>query len=224
MIDIKTFFEEYEEYVHNWVRIQNSFWRFHIDEDEYMSTLIEKFYKEETLTKYDPQKGKFQSWLSYVLRNHYVVLYRNIRRHEYISLEATREGDSRDTGGITENYLSSIVKRVDVEPILDQDLIDKLVNGIQNIGHRIVTKLKLYREDSTVFTDEEMKFMSDKSSKSFDEINQYITTNKKPVLGLRDKHIAEISGYSKGSINTTYQRIVRKHIIEAYDIERFKND
>ena len=47
--------------------------------------------------------------------------------------------------------------------------------------------------------------------------NEFIKENLKQDFGLRDNDISELLVINKGSINTTFQRAVRKHLIEPYN-------
>ena len=62
--------------------------------------------------------------------------------------------------------------------------------------------ISFYRED--------FDYISTNNNKTDDEIIEFIDNNAKSDYGLKDKDICELLNMASGSINTLFQRAVRK--------------
>ena len=103
-----------------------------------------------------------------------------------------------------------------------QKIISNFVENIPKIRDRVLVKLKTYIDGYTILKDDEYDYLEGLSDisdvKTF--ISENIYDNK---CGMKDKDICKLMDIKKGSINTTYQRIVSKYLIEPYKIYKAKN-
>ena len=103
------------------------------------------------------------------------------------------------------------------ENIFDSDtqvLVQAIISGVNTISKlrdRILVKLKLFIEEIIEFDSDEIEYLCANSGLSESKVLSFLKENiKKDGFGIRDKDIEKLTDFATGSINTTYQRIVRK--------------
>jgi len=217
------FYKQYKDYVLEWIRIKNNMNpKYEINPDDFFSDIIDKLYTRNAIATYNNKhhsKASFKTWLEFVLNSVYNTSISKIVKHSWRNIGIDEsEVEKYYRNSIKLDSLEKLLMK-ESEPnseALDMKLIYKLINNIEPIKSRILIKLKLYKEEKIIFSEEEIEFISGVSSLGEDEIMDHIRSVAKPDMGLKDKDLPKLTGYSSGSVNGIFQRIVRKDIIEQY--------
>ena len=223
--NIDDFVNQYESFVKEWFLFKNQQNFTHVEKEDFWSELLVKIVEEDLLNKFDPDhysKASFETWLKRVLNNLYIDISRKIARTKWDPI-ISKDDDNEEDGNITISEERFYVDRDIFEKYdIDKDIIKILIEKIPKIKDRVLVKLKTYIDGYTIITDEEYKYLEGISDltdvKAF--ISDNIHNNK---CGMKDKDISYLMEINKGSVNTTYQRIVSKYLIEPYKIHKAKN-
>ena len=213
-MDIKKFINNYRGHVYTWVKWENIRQRnyYYYEEDEFWSSLIEKFIKKETLNKYKEGKVKFLTWLNAVLMNHYID---GMRKHKpYVPIVSAVD-ELEGERALTESS-SDFQKWTDNNTEIDFDKVEELVEKIEDLKLRLLMKLLMFNPIFTIFSPEEKQFLANNYGVSEDEIDSTIEKIFETHQKIRHKDIADLTGYAIGSIGQTFDRAVRKYVIEPY--------
>ncbi len=193
-------------------------------EDDLVQEFFVKSLREDTLEKYDPEKASFKTYLDRVINNFFISELRKQLSHEQREL-------IKDSAPLDED------KKV-VEPACEAEselfgsdddylLVLRIIDAIPRVEERVLIKLKLYHPGIHLCDDErELLKRSCNCSNSGIEQKLLDLYEKKPGSGngLRNEDIASFVPFSAGSITTTFQRLVKKHIIEQYMIMKGTQD
>jgi len=213
------FFKEYEHYIRKWFQKINSKTNL-LDEDEFLSSFMQKVLMENTLEKYIPGgNAVFTTWLYVVLLNHYYTLLRKVKRHTQIIFDSDELESAK--GAITETKLSFLEWERENTKI-DHEILESVIEDISNVKHRIVVKLKFYNVTRNSFSEDEILLMAEKSGMKKKEVCDYIDTVDKSLIGLKEKDIAFLTGLKIDSIGGTVQRCVRKVMESEYKLKELK--
>jgi len=219
-ITIEKFHQTYREYVLKWIEIQNNTWsNFFVEQEDFYSLVIDKLFIQKKISQFNPNhssKSQFKTWLNMFLKNLHID---NYRKKSLKSLDQLIEenGDyildiEQDTFETPENIFDSDTQ------ILVQAIISG-VNTISKLRDRILVKLKLFIEHTIEFDSDEIEYLCANSGLSESKVLSFLKENiKKDGFGIRDKDIEKLTDFATGSINTTYQRIVRKMNLNSYSI------
>jgi len=200
----------YDRYIKDWIQYNNTA---ALDSSEFISSFYEKVLIKNILEKFDPDKGvKFETWLSKVLKNHYVDQINRSLKDNWISIttEADKEKDS------IRGDLIPLEEDDYLDVIITNDYLNKLIRLINDISDdrdRVLIKLKFYQKGQTQlinFENNDFDYITSESDLDESQIMQFIDENVKETYGLMDKDICELINIAAGSINTTFQRAVRK--------------
>jgi|TARA_B100001971_G_scaffold141631_1_gene130844 DNA-directed RNA polymerase specialized sigma24 family protein len=209
---IEEFAEKYKDHVDRWVKWANRWGKYEYDKDDFWSSLIEKFIKKNTLEKYVEGRVKYLTWLNVVLKNHYRD---GLRKHKpYIPFVSSID-ELETEKAFTENT-EVFRKWAQEETEIDFERVEELVEKIEDVKPRLLMKLLMFNPNFTTFTTEEKQFLAKNCGVSEDEINGKIGEIFKTHQKIRHKDIAELTGYAIGSIGQTFERTVRKYVIEPY--------
>ena len=201
---------DYNEYIKDWILYNNTA---KIDAHEFISSFYHKVLTKNTLEKFDPDYGvKFETWLSKVLQNHYYDRVNQSLKDNWISIQKFSD-DEKDTlredaiGYEDISFLDEIISNDTIEQLI------RLINGIQDDRDRVLIKLKYYQKGQSqliIIRQNDLDYIRSVSDLNDQEILQYIDDNAKDSYGLRDRNICELINIATGSINTFFQRAVRK--------------
>lgn len=215
---IEEFVKEYKDHVYRWVKWENRHRNFYYEEDEFWSSLIEKFINKNTLEEYKEGRVKFLTWLNAVLKNHYRD---GLRKHKPIIPIVSSIDDLKTEKAFTENT-AAFRAWAQEETEIDIDLVEELVEKTQDLKLRVLLKLLMFNPLATTFSQEEKRFIAKNCGATEDEIDskmdQLFSIHKK----IRHKDIADFTGYAIGSIGQTFDRAVRKYVIVPYLIMRIR--
>ena len=209
---IEEFYKKYKDHVYRWVKWTNRLWKYEYDKDEFWSSFIEKLIKQNTLEKYVEGRVKFTTWLNAVLKNHYRD---GLRKHKpYVPIVSPID-ELETEKALTENS-SAFRKWAQEETEIDFEKVEELVEDIEDLKLRVLLKLLMFNPLITTFTTEEKQFLAKNCGVSEDEIDGKIEEIFKTYQKIRHKDIADFTGYAIGSIGQTFDRAVRKYVIEPY--------
>ena len=215
---IEDFIDQYESFVREWFQFKNNANLTHVEEEDFWSELLVKIVQEDLLNKYNPDhysKASFKTWLKRVLNNLYIDMSRKIAKGNWVPIDTTDDDEHLQI--LEERF--NVDKNIEVD--LDKDMIAKYVEDIPKVRDRILVKLKTYIDGSTVLDDEEYEYLENVSELS--DVKGFISENiYNRKAGIKDKDICKLLDMKKGTINTTYQRIVRKYVTGPYTIYRAK--
>lgn len=225
MITKENFVSKYEDFVRKWFHFRNNKSSFRINEEDFWSEVLSKIVFKELLDKYDKNHysgASFETWLKKVLNHLYIDMVSREFKNSWIPIDKIE--DDENTFHINEERF--IVNPIDDNlPDIDTDLVISLINKILKIKNRILVKLKWYNCDFIKITKDEYEFLQNNTEGEIKEIEDNINQIKdENTLGLKDKHIAKLLGMKLGTVNTTYQRVVRKYIKDPYTLYKAKND
>ena len=244
-ITIEEFHKSYRDYVLEWVKIQNKKWnafgsynvedklsRKNIDSQEnlaaedFYSIVVEKLFIKKKIDLFNDKhssNAKFKTWLNILLKNEYHDQYR--KKHDKYN---KKKIDSLD-GLLDEEGNEYLVKDDDLykeeeyacgtdTQVLVQAIITA-VNSISKLRYRVLVKLKLYIDEKIEFDNDEIEYLCVSSNFTEEKVHAFLKENiKKDGFGIKDKDIEKLTDFATGSINTTYQRIVRKLNLNSYNI------
>ena len=212
-MDIKKFINNYRDHVHRWVKWENRRQRnFYYEEDEFWSSLIEKFIKKNSLKFFKEGKVKFLTWLNAVLMNHYID---GMRKHKpYVPIVSAVD-EIKSEKALSENTFG-FEKWSQENTEINFDKVEELVEKIEDLKLRLLMKLLMFNPLFTIFSPEEKQFLANNYEVSEDEIDSTIEKIFESNQKIRHKDIADLTGYAIGSIGQTYERAVRKYILEPY--------
>ncbi len=200
--------KDYDQYIKDWILAKNTA---NLDSDEFISSFYFKVHTKDTLNKFDQDRGiKFKTWLSRVLQNHYYDLINSSLKDKWNTIHSDDETDRPNEENLedkTNNPLEEIIQRETIQQLI------RLINGIPDDRDRILIKLKFYQKGQSQLIQIEkndIKYIKEQSSLNENEIIEFAEKNAKPSYGLKDKDICELMSMSPGSINTFFQRAVRK--------------
>ncbi len=218
---IEEFIKQYESFVKEWFSFKNNSNFTHIEEEDFWSELLGKIVTEDLLNKYDPDHhstASFETWLKRVLNNLYIDISRKIARGNWVPISST--DDDKNFEILEERF--HVDKDTYEIADIDKDVIAKLVNNIPKIRDRILVKLKTYIDGYTLLDEKEYLFLEDISD--LRDVKGFISENiYNDKAGMKDKDICILLDMKKGTINTTYQRIVRKYVVEPYNLYKAKH-
>ena len=209
IITIEAFIEEYEEFVREWFRFRNQqnfaqFKQGHIEEEDFWSELLRKIVDNEILNKYDQSHhsgANFETWLKMVLNNLFI--------------------DTNGNTVIEDRFIVHPEERN--SPDIEIKIVKQMIDQIPKMRNRILVKLKTYIDGFTEIDDEEISYLETMSD--IEDIAQFISDNiYDDKAGMRDKDIGKLLDMKLGTVNTTYRRIVSKHIIDPYKIYKVNNE
>jgi hypothetical protein len=208
---VEELYKTHDGFIKDWIKFNNSAL---LDSNEFISDIYYKVTSENTLSKFDPEQGfKFETWFNTVLRNFYFTKVNKTLKENWESLDSNfvnedsseLRKDLKDEQEI--DQLDSIIRKDSIDFLID--LIDK----IDNDRDRVLIKLKIYQkgQDQLVtFKKKDIDYINLVSNLKRSEIQKFIDLNVKDTYGLKDKVICDLLGISAGSMNTFYQRSVRK--------------
>ena len=229
IITIEAFIEEYEEFVREWFRFRNQqnfvqFKQGHIEEEDFWSELLRKIVENEILNKYDqkPHSGaNFETWLKMVLNNLFIDMASSIVKRTWISIDSTDNEDTNGNTVIEDRFIVHPEERN--SPDIEIKIVKQMIDQIPKMRNRILVKLKTYIDGFTEIDDEEIAYLE--TMNDIEDIAQFISDNiYDDKAGMRDKDIAKLLDMKLGTVNTTYRRIVSKHIIDPYKIYKVNNE
>ena len=221
---VEEFVSEYQPFVEEWFLFKNQKNFTHVEWEDFWSELLAKILREDLLNKYNPDhhsKASFETWLKRVLNNLYIDMSKKIARGNWIPITVSDNNDDDENYEILEDRFKIESDEHETADI-DIKIISNFVENIPKIRDRVLVKLKTYIDGYTILKDDEYDYLEGLSDisdvKTF--ISENIYDNK---CGMKDKDICKLMDIKKGSINTTYQRIVSKYLIEPYKIYKAKN-
>ena len=218
----ENFIKKYEPIVKEWFDFKNRKNFTHVEWDDFWSELLEKIVREDLLSKYNSDhhsKASFETWLKKVLNNLYIDISRKIAKGNWFPITT---GNDDENFEILEDRFK-IESHNEPTADVDIDIIAKLVEKIPKIRDRVLVKLKTYIDGYTVINDEEYDFLEGLSDIS--DVKTFVTENiYDNKCGMKDKDVCKLMNLKKGSINTIYQRTVRKYLVGPYKIYRAKNN
>ena len=206
---IEELLETHGGFIKEWIKHNNSALQ---DTDEFISSFYQKVISKKILLKFDSDRGwKFETWLNRVLKNHY---------YDQINISLKDNWDSIDTEAensrVQHKDLIADGELNQLDTIIKKDAIDFLINLINKIDvdrDRILIKLKIYQKGQDhliVINNQDLDYIKSINNLNHSEIVKFIDENAKETFGLKDKDICQLLDLSPGSINTFYQRAVRK--------------
>ena len=202
--------KNYDSYIKDWIKYENFA---NLDSDEFISSFYEKVLTKYILEKFDPEHGvKFETWLSRVLKNHYLDKYNISLKDNWLGITA-EENDESDT---IRGDMIPLEEDGHLDSYITKDYLDKLINAINNIEDdrdRVLIKLKFYQKGQTQlinFENNDINYILSVSDLDESQIMKFIDENAKEAYGLKDKDICGLINMASGSINTIFQRAVRK--------------
>ena len=212
-MDIEKFINNYRDHVYRWVKWENRRQKnFYYEEDEFWSSLIEKFIKKNSLKFFKEGKVKFLTWLNAVLMNHYID---GMRKHKpYVPIVSAVD-EIKSEKALSENTFG-FEKWSQENTEINFDKVEELVEKIEDLKLRLLMKLLMFNPLFTIFSPEEKQFLANNYDVSEDEIDSTIEKIFESNQKIRHKDIAALTGYAIGSIGQTYERAVRKYILEPY--------
>lgn len=200
--------KNYDQYIKDWILAKNTA---NLDSDEFISSFYFKVHTKHILNKFDPDRGiKFKTWLNRVLQNHYYDQINSSLRNKWDSIHSDDETDRSNEKILedkTNNPLEEIIQRETIQQLI------RLINGIPDDRDRILIKLKFYQKGQSQLIQIEkndIKYIKKQSTLNENQIIEFAEHNAKPTCGLKDKDICMLMSMSPGSINTLFQRAVRK--------------
>jgi DNA-directed RNA polymerase specialized sigma24 family protein len=216
LITISDFDSSYKEYILKWIDIRNKMSTLYFDSDDFYSLLLEKLFIKNHIRLFNPKhhaKAKFKTWLNMVLNNFYIDLY---RKKTHASLDELIEKGEYIKGMEQDSYSSpDTIVTNDIETIVEEIL--KKIETIPKLKNRVLVKLKLYIPARITFSDLEIDYLIEHSGHSPKKLTELINDSvKDDGFGIRDEDIPRLTDFAKGSVNTTYQRIVRKLNLKSY--------
>ena len=204
IITIEAFIEEYEEFVREWFRFRNQqnfaqFKQGHIEEEDFWSELLRKIVDNEILNKYDQNHhsgANFETWLKMVLNNLFIDMASSIVKRTWISIDSTDNEDTNGNTVIEDRFIVHPEERN--SPDIEIKIVKQMIDQIPKMRNRILV---------------------------IEDIAQFISDNiYDDKAGMRDKDIGKLLDMKLGTVNTTYRRIVSKHIIDPYKIYKVNNE
>ena len=212
-MDIEKFINNYRDHVYRWVKWENRRQKnFYYEEDEFWSSLIEKFIKKNSLKFFKEGKVKFLTWLNAVLMNHYID---GMRKHKpYVPIVSAVD-EIKSEKALSENTFG-FEKWSQENTEINFDKVEELVEKIEDLKLRLLMKLLMFNPLFTIFSPEEKQFLANNYDVSEDEIDSTIEKIFESNQKIRHKDIADLTGYAIGSIGQTFDRAVRKYVIEPY--------
>ena len=244
MITSEQFVKDYESYVKEWVHIRNSKNQTHVDAEDLWEKLLAKIMINNILEMYyddHVSTASFKTWLNKVLNNLYIDMAIEIKNKEWIpiavgdskenfgyykTVQSDTLGKNRQTYSIMQNGIYGSPGKSESGNInFGLDMVFNLIEKIPKIRDRVLVKLKSFIDGITNITDDEYTFLEEKSQMNSEDLREFIKENQHShKAGMKDKDIAQLLDMKSGSVNTTYQRIVTKYLVEPYNISRAKND
>ena len=201
---------DYSQDIKDWIQYNNTA---NLDASEFVSSFYEKVLNKQTLKNFDPEKGwEFKTWLSAILKNHYIDLINKSLKDNWISIDSYAD-DKKDT------LREDVIKHDDIDhldAIITKDSIKQLIFLINKIDidrDRVLIKLKFYQkgQDHLInFDKADLDYIMSLNELEDHQVTQFIDDNVKESYGLKDKDICQLLNVSSGSINTLFQRAVRK--------------
>jgi len=200
----------YDQYIKDWIKHGNFA---SLDSDEFISSFYEKTLTKNILEKFDPEHGvKFETWLSRVLNNHYIDKYNASLKDNWLGITSEENDESDTIRGDQipldeEDYLDIYITKEYLDKLID------IINNIEDDRDRVLIKLKFYQKGQTQlinFENNDINYILSVSDIEEPYIMKFIDDNAKETYGLKDKHICELINMATGSINTIFQRAVRK--------------
>jgi DNA-directed RNA polymerase specialized sigma24 family protein len=212
-VDIEKFINNYRDHVYRWVKWENRRQKnFYYEEDEFWSSLIEKFIKKNSLKFFKEGKVKFLTWLNAVLMNHYID---GMRKHKpYVPIVSAVD-EIKSEKALSENTFG-FEKWSQENTEINFDKVEELVEKIEDLKLRLLMKLLMFNPLFTIFSPEEKQFLANNYDVSENEIDSTIEKIFESNQKIRHKDIADLTGYAIGSIGQTFDRAVRKYVIEPY--------
>ena len=253
-MNLEEFNKNYKSFIMDWIDIKNNEYNnvFYIEKNDFYSEVythlflkpdksgiinIDKF--NDKYSSLDDKGNEFETtfkaWLSKVLWNIHIDLYRKTRTTQTIT--EIVDGEEKKTKlsvkrfSNIEDIEDSLHPIEDGKKITDSDnkkFIKNIINNINdklNVKERVLIKLKVYIENKIKFDKEELNFMADNSNMKKNEVLAYISENKKEYkiggdhknfFGIKNKNIPLLTGLAEGSISSLFNRIVRKLNIQTY--------
>tara|TARA_Y100000591_G_scaffold325716_1_gene347090 strand:+ start:54 stop:713 length:660 start_codon:yes stop_codon:yes gene_type:complete len=202
---------DYDLYIRDWIKFENFA---NLDSDDFVGSFYEKVLTKNILDKFDPEQGfLFETWLSKVLKNHYLDKYNASLKDNWVSITIDEENDDSQT---IRGDMIPIEEDGHLDSFITKDYLDKLINAINNIEDdrdRVLIKLKFYQKGQTQlinFKNNDISYILSVSDLDESQIMKFIDDNAKQAYGLKDKDICTLINMASGSINTIFQRAVRK--------------
>ena len=202
--------KNYDSYIKDWIKYENFA---NLDSDDFIGSFYEKVLTKHILEKFDPEHGfQFETWLSRVLKNHYLDKYNASLKDNWIGITAENHDESDTIRG----DLIPLKEEGHLDAYITKEYFDNLIRVINNIDDdraRVLIKLKFYQKGQTQlinFMNNDINYIQSVSNLEKTEIMQFIDDNTKETFGLKDKDICELLNMAAGSINTIFQRAVRK--------------
>ena len=202
------------------MQIKNNTWsNFYVIPDDFYSLVIEKLFinkKIENFNSNHQSNAKFKTWLNMFLKHLHIDLY---RKKSHDSLDELIEENNEYVIGLKQDSFSdpSDIIETDVDAVVGK-ILDQ-IETISKLRDRILIKLKLYIPQKVHFSNTELDYLIQNSGNSSEELIGVINDSvKDDGFGIRDEDIAMLTDFAKGSVNTTYQRIVRKLNLKSYKL------
>lgn len=219
-ITLSDFDSSYKKYVLEWIQIMNNTWsNFYVIPDDFYSLVIEKLFinkKIENFNSNHQSNAKFKTWLNIFLKHLHTDLY---RKKSHDSLDKLLEDNNEYVIGLKQDSFSNPTDIIenDVDAVVRKIL--ERIETISKLRDRILVKLKLYIPQKIHFSNTELDYLMHNSGNSSEELIDVINGSvKDDGFGIRDEDIAMLTDFAKGSVNTTYQRIVRKLNLKSYKL------
>jgi len=220
MINIEKFVIEYKSHVEIWFHVRISKDDFKPEFEDFWSYVVQEIDRRDTLSKYNENHhsgAKFKTWMNIILERHFSDYRRKEKKYNWLGIDTCDKEEKK--GIISEKKLDIIGSGV-LESPSDLKYIIEIINKIPNDLHRIIVKLKLFYPGLIELSNEDFDFIKNKIGKTNTFIRELISTKMKHDYGLKDKDISELLVIKKGTINSTYQRTVRKYILEPYQKQK----
>lgn len=220
IITPELFHKSYKDFIIKWIEIKNNTWsNFFVEPEDFYSLIIEKLFIDNKVSQFNSKhhsKAKFSTWLNIFLKNLHTDLYRK-KTHQ--SLDQLIEDNSREIISLEQDsYNQPDNFTIDNSKQIIKIIISK-IESLQNLKERVLIKLKLFIVNVIQFNNDEIEYMSQNSDINNNEVLLFINDNvKSDGFGLKDKDIALLTEFAFGSVNTSYQRIVRKLDLNSYNI------
>ena len=217
MIDLEEFTTDYRSYVEKWFYKRIKTDDFKPSFDDFWSYVIQEFLRRDTLSKFKEDhfsNAQFTTWLFTVLERHFSDFRRKEKKYDWVGITPINQPEEK--GVISERKLGFVDISILESPSELAYVID-IINHIPNDLHRVIVKLKFFYPGKIELTTNDFHYIEQRTDKSKNIVNEFIRENLKQDFGLRDNDITELLDMNKGSINTTFQRAVRKYLIEPYN-------
>tara|TARA_B100001564_G_C20507443_1_gene609056 strand:- start:185 stop:850 length:666 start_codon:yes stop_codon:yes gene_type:complete len=211
------FYTDYKDFVYEWISMKNYQSSIELNKDDFFSGFIDKVIKENTMDKFDPERGfQFKTWLSKVLRYHYLTLIEKATRSKWISIDKDPYSqDGEDNKSIelkddSKDYLEEIITENAINQLM------KIIDSIDENRDRVLIKLKHIDPKNNLMTlnENDIAYIESLSGKNAKEIGLYIEENAKESIGLKEKSISQLLGMPLGSVGVNFQRAVSKWLKE----------